>query len=171
MTTKLSPANTDLIASINRLPSPALRAAADRAAQTLAGAVGAARIAGAVAIVAADGVTRHADGRVTVRSRHSNAEYLITSACPCDDARFRAPTIAGRPACAHQIAAWIVAKAAAQKDAAARTTSCWYCGSPDIRTDADQRGQPGHCRYCGSAVSTPASIPPSIQSLITDLYG
>lgn len=70
------------------------------------------RYEAAVELVATGGARLNPDGSVDVVSRSGGARHHINGAsCDCQDARFNAPTIAGRKACAHQVAAWIMAKA------------------------------------------------------------
>ena len=158
----------EITAAINRLPSTT-RAAAN-AARTLIEPAGANRFLGAIQIVANRGVTRNADGATTVQSRTGGpAHRIAANGCDCKDAGFGAPIIAGRPACAHQIAAWITAKAA--QAPATNSKSCWWCGSRDF-TGEPLRGQAGRCRYCGTptAPATPA-VAPNVTALVAELYG
>ena len=158
----------EITAAINRLPSTT-RAAAN-AARTLIEPAGANRFLGAIQIVAGRGVTRNADGTTTVQSRAGGPAHCIAAnGCDCKDAAFGAPIIAGRPACAHQIAAWISAKAA--QAPATSGKSCWYCGSSNF-ADELLRGQAGRCRYCGTptASATPA-VAPNVTALVAELYG
>jgi len=47
-----------------------------------------------------------------VKSQASERVYRITAAgCSCEDAWYSAPTIAGLPACKHQLATWLLVKA------------------------------------------------------------
>ena len=70
------------------------------------------RYAAAVNLVAAGAVSRNPAGGFDVLSRTTGHPYHINGAsCTCRDAEYNAPWIAGRKACAHQVAAWIVAKA------------------------------------------------------------
>lgn len=168
MSTTLTATAVEITAAINRLPATTRVAA--NAARALIEQAGANRFLGAVQIVAGRGVTRNADGSTTVQSRAGGPAHQITAdGCDCKDAAFGAPVIAGRPACAHQIAAWIAAKAA--QAAAASGKSCWYCGSRDFSNDS-LRGQPGRCRYCGTptASATP-TVAPNAAALIAELYG
>jgi len=167
-TTTLTALAVEITAAINRLPA-ATRVAAN-AARTLIEQAGANRFLGAIQIVAGRGVTRNADGATTVQSRAGGPAHRITAnGCDCKDAAFGAPIIAGRPACAHQIAAWIAAKAT--QAAAANGKSCWYCGSRDFSSES-QRGQPGRCRYCGTPTAPAApTAAPDAAALIAELYG
>lgn len=68
------------------------------------------RYAEAVKLVATNAV-KHGPAGWDVASRPTGATYHINGeSCTCLDAQYNAPEIAGRKACAHQIAAWIVAK-------------------------------------------------------------
>lgn len=70
------------------------------------------RYLAAVNLVAAGQVSRNPAGGFDVISRSSGQPHHINGAsCTCKDAEYNAPTIAGRKACAHQVAAWIMAKA------------------------------------------------------------
>lgn len=67
----------------------------------------------AAAHLVATGAVRHNPaGGFDVLSRTTGQPYHINGvSCTCKDAEYNAPWIAGRKACAHQVAAWIVAKA------------------------------------------------------------
>lgn len=70
------------------------------------------RYAAAVNLVATGAVRHNPAGGFDVLSRTTGQPYHINGAsCTCKDAEYNAPTIAGRKACAHQVAAWIMAKA------------------------------------------------------------
>lgn len=70
------------------------------------------RYIAAVGLVVAGAVSRNPAGGFDVLSRSTGQPYHINGAsCTCKDAEYNAPIIAGRKACAHQVAAWIVAKA------------------------------------------------------------
>ena len=70
------------------------------------------RYAAAINLVIAGAVSRNPAGGFDVLSRSTGQLYHINGAsCTCKDAEYNAPIIAGRRACAHQVAAWIVAKA------------------------------------------------------------
>lgn len=70
------------------------------------------RYLAAVNLVAAGAVQHNPAGGFDVLSRTTGQPYHINGAsCTCKDAEYNAPTIAGRKACAHQVAAWIMAKA------------------------------------------------------------
>jgi len=68
------------------------------------------RLEKAVELVRAGDV--HVNGaRAAVRSQSSERIYEIRrSGCQCEDATYRAPTVAGRPACKHMIATWLKRK-------------------------------------------------------------
>ena len=56
-------------------------------------------------------VARSGAGGV-VKSQTTERVYRITAAgCQCEDAWYSAPTIAGKPACKHQLAIWLLIKA------------------------------------------------------------
>lgn len=68
------------------------------------------RYAEAVKLVATNAV-KHGPAGWDVASRSTGATYHINGeSCTCLDAQYNAPEIAGRKACAHQVAAWIFAK-------------------------------------------------------------
>ena len=70
------------------------------------------RYIAAVGLVVAGAVSRNPAGGFDVTSRTTSQPYHINGAsCTCKDAEYNAPVIAGRKACAHQVAAWIMAKA------------------------------------------------------------
>lgn len=70
------------------------------------------RYTAAVNLVAGGAVSRNPAGGFDVLSRLTGIPYHINGvSCTCKDAEYNAPWIAGRKACAHQVAAWIVAKA------------------------------------------------------------
>lgn len=70
------------------------------------------RYIAAVHLVIAGAVSRNPAGGFDVTSRSTGQPYHINGAsCTCKDAEYNAPWIAGRRACAHQVAAWIFAKA------------------------------------------------------------
>lgn len=70
------------------------------------------RYTAAVNLVVTGAVSRNPAGGFDVMSRSTGIPYHINGAsCTCKDAEYNAPIIAGRKACAHQVAAWIVAKA------------------------------------------------------------
>ena len=70
------------------------------------------RYAAAAHLVATGAVRHNPAGGFDVMSRSTGIPYHINGAsCTCKDAEYNAPIIAGRKACAHQVAAWIVAKA------------------------------------------------------------
>ena len=147
------------------------------------------RYAGAIDRIIRSSATLNSDGTVDVLSRSEGHHvHHVGNGIPCDcqDARFHAPVIAGKPACVHQVVAWIVTKAAriaaetakpvevaaqAQPDANAR--SCWHCGSTSL-ADAALRGQPGHCHYCGSqtlvvaAQAQPAEPAPTPEPAVNE---
>lgn len=69
------------------------------------------RYAAAVNLVATGAVSRNPAGGFDVASRTTGQPYHINGvSCTCQDAEYNAPWIAGRKACAHQVAAWIFAK-------------------------------------------------------------
>lgn len=70
------------------------------------------RYLAAVNLVVAGQVSRNPAGGFDILSRTTGQPYHINGAsCTCKDAEYNAPVIAGRKACAHQVAAWIMAKA------------------------------------------------------------
>lgn len=70
------------------------------------------RYAAAAHLVATGAVRHNPAGGFDVLSRTTGQPYHINGvSCTCKDAEYNAPWIAGRKACAHQVAAWIVAKA------------------------------------------------------------
>ena len=70
------------------------------------------RYAAATHLVATGAVRHNPAGGFDVMSRSTGIPYHINGAsCTCKDAEYNAPWIAGRKACAHQVAVWIVAKA------------------------------------------------------------
>lgn len=70
------------------------------------------RYTAAVNLVAAGAVSRNPAGGFDVLSRSAGQPYHINGvSCTCKDAEYNAPWIMNRKACAHQVAAWIVAKA------------------------------------------------------------
>jgi hypothetical protein len=92
------------------LPAPIRQAI--EAARTLRPQVNG-RYESAVQLVATGGVRHNPDGSYDVISRSGGARHHLNgTSCDCQDAQHRAPEIAGRRACAHQVAVWIVAKAA-----------------------------------------------------------
>ena len=88
-------------------------AAAIEAAGTLAGQVGQHRLDAGIALATAGQVSRNPAGGFDVTSRTTGTPYHINGAsCTCKDAEYGAPWVLGRKACAHQVAVWIVIKAA-----------------------------------------------------------
>ena len=87
--------------------------AAIEAAGTLAGQVGQHRLDAGIALATAGQVSRNPAGGFDVTSRTTGTPYHINGAsCTCKDAEYGAPWVLGRKACAHQVAVWIVIKAA-----------------------------------------------------------
>ena len=92
--------------AVQRSNSPAVQQAilASRVIETQVGN----RYATAVDLIKADAVVVAPDGVITVAGRY----HITHSGCDCNDARFDAPLVNGRKACAHQVAGWIALKAA-----------------------------------------------------------
>lgn len=69
------------------------------------------RLVKAVALVEVGAVERIVNGYAVVSQSNAETAYYVSDACGCDcpDAQ-RAPIVAGRVACKHQIAVWLYRK-------------------------------------------------------------
>lgn len=91
--------------------SPALRQAIADAAKLQPQVNG--RYQAAIELLALGAVRMNQDGSIDVASRSGGQPHHLNGrSCDCKDATFNAPLVAGHRACAHQLAAWIIRKAA-----------------------------------------------------------